>query len=146
MLQIMTALSMSIPGLVSLGSAIGKITGLTEVFNAKLALSAALKKKDIANDIAANAQKKIAAIRATHLSAELAKVDALLAQKNWLSEQEIASMTWENIQQEINNKLTQENNELSQKNNKLFSECCSKFCKYVRYNLTVLNISNIRFN
>lgn len=112
LLQIMTALSMSIPGLISLGSSIGKVTGLTDVFNAKIALSTALKRKDAAATMAQNV--------AGYMQTEVEEKQlALLATQNWLTTESLAAMSAEEVQQAINNFLTEQNIKLNSIEGKL---------------------------
>ena len=107
LLQIMSAISISIPGIISLGSAIGKITGLTELWNVQLALSAARKQHNLALDIASNAAETRDQILKKKSIRNKKVINEILKEKNWLTTQEIASMSWENIQESIDNKLTE---------------------------------------
>lgn len=112
LLQIMSALSMSIPGIISLGSSIGKITGLTDAFNAKIALSSALKRKDAAATAAQNAAEQVKLISGKHLYSLSKSQLAVLETESWMRTQSLGAMTAEELQQTINNFLAQKNIDL----------------------------------
>lgn len=141
-LQILTAISMTLPGLVSIGSAIGKVTGLTELYNAKKSLSIALKNKDVAVTMAQNAADSIQIVGERTKNYLIEKNNLLLKNEAWARAENLGSMTAEAIQQTINNFLTEKGIKLDSAQGQLLDAEIKK-----RYaNATAMAVENVQMD